>query len=62
MPSLGDIRHRIEMSCEPKSSSTWPQGLDNAPIAAKLDMPRQIVSKGWQGYTLGVDDERNSPG
>ena len=42
-----DIRHRIVMSCEQRSCSTPPPGLSNEAIAARIDLPRQIVSK-WR--------------
>jgi transposase InsO family protein len=44
---LGNIRHRIATSSAPRSCCTPPRGLENDEIAARLDTPRQIVSK-WR--------------
>jgi len=47
-----NIRHRIEMLFELRSSFFAAQGLSNDVIATRLDTPRQIVSKWRKRFAL----------
>jgi transposase len=51
-PWRENIRHRIVMLSAPSSSLLADEGLSNHLIAAKLDTPRQIVSKWRKRFAL----------
>jgi len=51
-PELENIRQRIAMSLEPKIVLPAVQGLANDVIAARLETPRQILSKWRKRFAL----------